>query len=402
MASHELIPFKFSSSDEKLIPIYIRYGDQFICKIMIDPDLISVYYEDHTRNDDLYDAIVNPNHITHEEKCKHPAIINGTYCFKEYINIDNYAPTYYDINMKEISIYQIKKYTSVHHECDYECGIIFYKNFEVVRDKILYNIYFNYRNKSVFVKPIETASGVINLYDEYGNLEDTFFHIDGKINGPRMIYSGFVSSSNPRFITTTNYIDGKKNGKYSEFSKYDINDIGLDEKILYDNGEYITNGMYKNDMREGEFITTYNGKINKIIIYENDKTKSVKRFYKNGNLYVENTFNNDNLVYHNSYYESGNIYLKIIKNDECFHAIHYYDNGNIAWKSSFKKSMYTNKIHEIYDENNKPITIDEFNKKYFEKQLRPRRIFENLRFCFDSDEFCVLYRPFHYIDNQFL
>ena len=143
-------------------------------------------------------------------------------------------------------------------------------------------------------------------------------------------------------------------------------------------------------------------KINKIIIYENDKTKSVKRFYKNGNLYVENMFNNDNLVYHNSYYESGNISLKIIKNDGCFHAIHYYDNGNIAWKSSFKKSAYSNKIHEIYDENNKPITIDEFNKKYAEKQLRPKRIFENLRFCFDSDEFCVLYRPFHHIDNLFL
>ena len=43
---------------------------------------------------------------------------------------------------------------------------------------ILYNIYFNDENKSIFIKPIETASGVINLYDVYGNLEDTFFHSD--------------------------------------------------------------------------------------------------------------------------------------------------------------------------------------------------------------------------------
>ena len=378
-----------------IIPVFFVFGDQFICRIEVDDNDITICREYDMSNNEPLDDI---DTLQIDTKYN-PAYINATWRFKKWTNIEKFAPTYFDINLKPITIYGIKKYTSnTYNDFEIEYGYLLYKTIDVVRDKILNYIYFYSENEwsnvnptvfNIYIKPNETASGVINLYNNYGKLKETYFHINGKINGKRTLYLDYSDYVEPKSIIIENYVNGIKEGEY----------IRITNCLDY---IYKTNGTYKNDIREGEFINTINDKIDTITFYENDSEKSVKRFHKNDNLYVENMFNNHNLVYHKSYYESGKILLSIIKNDKTFHVTHYYENDKIAWKSSFTKSYNSNVIHEIYDNDGMKITIDEFNEKYIDTQLRPKRIYENMRFKRDVDIYNIFYNPLTHIDNRFV
>jgi hypothetical protein len=378
-----------------IIPVFCVFGDQFISRIEVDENDIMIYREyDISFNEYLDDIDTLQIDLSNNTSYK-----NATWILKKLTEIEKFAPTYYDINLKPITIYEIKKYTSnTYNEFEIGYGYLLYKTIDVVRDKILNYIYFNFENEwsgvnptkfNLYIKPNETASGVINLYNNYGKLQETYFHINGKINGKKTLYIDQSDYLEPDTVIIENYIDGIKEGEYIRISN-------CSDYI------YKTNGTYKNNIREGEFINTINDKIDTITFYENNREKSVKRFHKNNNLYLENMFNNYDLVYHKSYYESGKILLSIIKNDETFHITHYYENGKVAWKSSFTKSLNSNIIHEIYDNDGMTITIDEFNEKYIDTQLRPKIIYKSMRFRQDVDVYNIFYNPFNYISRKYI
>jgi hypothetical protein len=360
-----------------LIPVYFRFGEQFIGEFKVDDSVIYIYF-------DFYDCYKETFNMIKKNVCHE----NATYLLIRYIEehyfpkFDYYPKKYFDINFNEISIYQIKKYTSVEYEEDIS-GVYFYKSKEIIRDKILYDIYFSQTNKieNIFIIPIST-SGVINLYGQYGHLMVTFFHVNGKINGQYIVYEYSDICKEPAIITTINYVDGIKSGEYIEIynKKFSDNICFTKEYDIY-----ITKGLYINNKRNGEFITTSDDKIMKIIGYDNDDIKYIKKFYKNGNIYVDNTFIKNNLDYNMSYYESGNIMTKTKNNNGYYQMIHYYDNGKIAWKFSFTKKLSDNRILEIYDENGIVISESDFNDKYKSRQLLPRRVFNFTRFCEDSN-----------------
>ena len=345
-----------------MIPVYFRYGDQFIGQIIIDENIITTFSDDYEHH------LFNPDNSKAE------------YIFKEWLDIEKYPPKYFDVNFNSISIYEIKRDTSKTYGPYSDIGkILLYKTKEVIQDKIIYDMYFADYNRiqKIFITP-QKMTGNINIYDEYGNLKETFFHIDGKINGIHTSY--YYVKSYPVQITTTNYIDGKKHGDYIKIR-----------------GKYLTKGYYKNDSLDGDIITTNDDKIKEIRKYENGYITHIKKFYDNGNIYIDNSYNvykdGSNLLVHNkSYYESGNLFLETIQINKNYHMTHYFDNKNVAWKITTVKSLSgigKPEIHEMYDEYGNSITEIEFKKKYINIQLIAQFVHHFIKCNSDVDSYSI-------------
>ena len=350
-----------------IIPVYFRYGEQFIGEIMVDENTITQF------SDDYEDHLSNPDNT------------NAKYIFKEWLNIEKYPPKYFDVNFNCISIYHIKRYTSKTYECPQDIGKeLLYKTKEVIQDKIIYDMYFTDYNRiqQIFINPQKMA-GIINIYTKYGEIKETFFHVNEKINGihTRYYYDN-INNNLPFIIITTNYIDGKKHGDYIKIR-----------------GKHLTKGTYKNDSLDGDLITTNNDKIKEICTYKDGYVTHIKKYYNDGSIYIDNSYSIDfdtgvNILAHNKYYyKSGNLFLETIKNHNKYNSTHYFDNKNVAWKiTTVKPAICIGKpdIHEMYDENGNSITEIEFTQKYMNTQLIADRVHQNIKQQSDLNSYSII------------
>lgn len=150
-------------------------------------------------------------------------------------------------------------------------------------------------------------------------------------NKDTVIFSGLsIKYKNNKSIDeTTNYINGKLNGKRSVFhpngnlyysQEYKNGNLQGKEITYYDNGTLQEEGNYSNGSRTGKWTTYYkNKKIDEVGIYRNgSKDSTWNEYYENGNKELISSYSNG------------------IKNGNY---IAFYENGNFKAKGSFQNNM---------------------------------------------------------------
>ena len=342
--------------------LYFVINKQFIGEIEIDETKTPIVIWNDTYMDYAY----------YELQSKNPSI-NATFMFKDWIRHENtFECIYYDINLNKIDktiIDSIKYSNNYDFETDGVGNTYLYKTLERVQDAVLYNIYFGQlSNIKPYIEP-EKNTGIITKYDEYGDITETFFHINGKINGEKITYYDGK--------TITNYVDGIKHG---ETIKYDVDD------------NIIEKGYYLNGKLEGDYI--YYGSNDNIVILINfklGKVYKITKFFDDGMIEVENSYNKDGkLESHKSFYDNDVKFLEImyIDDSDSYKLTHYFENGNIAWKAMHKMAYHglhgcgcdrdasRKDVQEIYNEDGIPITLNEFDKLYNKKQLKTDQIYD--------------------------
>ena len=206
-----------------MIKVYFIAKKQFIGEIQVDENSIMIWCDDYTDYD------------YHDKKTIEPSF-NGTYMFREWVWIEKELDvTYYDINHNPITNEQFEAHKLESAEC-FNCDRIgntyLYKSMDVVVANIIYYIYFTYRNNIKYITPTElfvepvNNTGIIKLYDDYGDLKTEFFHINGKINGDH--HHNYYNN----IIEKTTYVDGLKQGA----------------SIKYQDGKIIERKYYLNNM----------------------------------------------------------------------------------------------------------------------------------------------------------
>jgi antitoxin component YwqK of YwqJK toxin-antitoxin module len=290
--------------------LYFVMNKQFIGEIEVDETKtpIQIWCDSYTDYNNYNSKTENPS-------------FNATYMFQKWVYIErDLNPTYYDVNLNIVDydlIESIKMGTKDLFDGDHIGNTYLYKSQERAQDVVIYNIYFASWNQEKYINPKELYvepeknTGTINLYNDYGDIESTFFHINGKINGEKIdYYSG---------KQITNYIDGLKQG----------------EKIKYDhNDNIVEKGYYLNDKLEGDTIYyRANSDISMIEKYYSGKIYKITKFYDNGTIEVENEYNDKNkLKSHKSFYDNGTKFMEIsiTDNHDIFDLTHYFKNGQIA------------------------------------------------------------------------
>lgn len=350
--------------------LYFVKNNQFIGEIEVDETKtpIQIWCDSYTDYEYNQESL-NPS-------------INATYMFQKWVYIEkDFNPTYYDVNLNKVDydlIKSIKNNTHTDFETDEHGNYYLYKSQEHVQDLVIYNIYIASWNKAkciipneLYVEP-EKNTGTINLYDIYGNVESTFFHINGKINGKEVNYYG----GNGR-KQITNYVDGIRQG---ETIKYGRND------------NIVEKGYYLNDKLEGDKIYyRANSDISMIEIYHSGKVFKITKFYDNETIEVENEYNDDGeLSSHKSFYDNGTKFMEITitDNHDVYELTHYFKNGQIAWKAKHELAYHNNyntgydrkvsreNVKEIFNEDGLPISLNEFDKLYDKKQFKTNNIYD--------------------------
>jgi len=351
--------------------IYFITHKQFIGEIEVDETKtpIQICCDSYTNYDE------------YNQKTKIPPI-NGTYMFTKWVYIErNLNPTYYDVNLNIVDyefIKSIKMESDDLFDGDNIGNNYLYKSQEHAQDVVIYNIYFASWNQTKYITPNELYvepeknTGTINLYDVYGDIESTFFHINGKINGEEIDYYGGNGGKE-----ITNYVDGLRQG----------------EKIRYDhNNNIVEKGYYLNDKLEGDTIYyRANSDIRMIEKYHLGKVYKITTFYDNGTIEVENEYNDKNkLKSHKSFYDNGTKFMEIsiTDNHDIFDLTHYFKNGQIAWnakhdlayhnkyKTGYDRKASRENVKEIYNEDGDIITLDEFDKLYNKKYFKTDNIYD--------------------------
>lgn len=346
--------------------LYFVKNKQFIGEIEIDEikNPIVIWNDSHIAYDyDYYDL-----------KSKNPSI-HATYMFNKWVLIENELNCiYYDVNLNIIditTINSIKCDKSYDFEIDNVGNVYLYKTQERAQDVVIYNIYFASYNQEkylkldeLYVEPIKNT-GTLIIYNDYGYIKSTFFHVNGKINGEKIDY--FSGKK------ITNYVDGIKQG-YT--STYDDKNNKKEE------------GYYLNDELEGDYIYYRNNSdISMIINYHLDRIYKVTKFFDDGSINIENIYNKDNILEsHKSFYDNGVIFLEITitDNHDFYKLTHYFKNGQIAWKAyhnnlyntGYKCKTSCEDVKELFDEDGNIITLDEFDKLYDKKQFKTNNIYD--------------------------
>lgn len=362
--------------------LYFITKKQFIGEIEID----------ETKTPIIIPSELYMDHEYYDLQSKNPSI-HATFIFKNWISIEKELECkYYDVNLNIIDkkiIDSIKYDRATHDDFETDGQKNLYKTQEHVHDIISYHIYFGkFNEKEIYVKP-EKNTGIITLYDEYGNIKETFFHINGKINGKKITYYGKK--------TVTDYVNGMEHGEsitYNRYNKiihkcYYVNGTKHGETIKYNNDDdIIEKGYYLNGKLDGDYIFYYNNVVDIIIQYKLGKVYKVTKFFDNEKIKVDNSYNKDGILEsHKSFYYDDVKFLEIMYNDEndSYKLTHYFENGNIAWKATHKMAYhdYVNgsdasreDVQEIYNEDGMPITLDEFDKLYDKKQLKTDNIYD--------------------------
>ena len=387
-----------------LIPVYFIYKKQFIGEIKVDEKSIIIWCDSYTDSDEYQRKTINPS-------------INGTYVFKNFViiqkdckvlpsdycsNLERTSfPIYYDINLNKIDIEiinSVKLESEVLFEVDRIGHTYLYKSLDVIQQKVLDHIYNTYWNgikyisaTELYVEP-EKNTGIINLYDDYGDLSYKYFHVNGKINGEYIRYwqSGvnWKGEECESGCEITFYIDGVKQGKSTCIT---INNKLLEECFYLDNELEGDKIVYDKDGMKKEIIKYKNGKIIEHILY-----------YSNGNIRIHNKFSDSYIISHRSYYENNNMHLGVgfCKNN-VYRLQHYFENGKVAWRCIHDVTTRKNNVIEINDENKNKITEDEFNKLYI-KNLKPCDIIRLFpcHYKFINSEFASFSRIFEYSTNN--
>ena len=164
--------------------------------------------------------------------------------------------------------------------------------------------------------------GTWKYFDEFGvpSSEETL--VNGKLNGPYIVYfsNGVMSD---RYTM--------KDGKFND-TAYTYNVSGnIYGKIAYSNG-----------VKNGAIISYYdNGAVDFIGNYLNDKADgTLKRYYLNGKLKAEENYKDDKLQ---GAYSS------------------YFENGKVKSKGNYDKGKRTGKWEYFY-ENGKPSSVENYNQ----------------------------------------
>lgn len=163
---------------------------------------------------------------------------------------------------------------------------------------VLLFLYFNSKNNDVKTNNIDLKDG---LYRKYFNFKINMNDVDFAIEESGTYKNGlkqdewkyYYTNGNLHFLK--NYLDGKLNGKYQEFSQNEI---------------LIKLGQYKNDEKDNNWIEYYNnGKEKLNLIFNNGEIICCKQFDENGKLLLEY-----NQEFVNSYHKNGIIEYQEIKN----------------------------------------------------------------------------------------
>ena len=387
-----------------MITVYYVYKKQFIGELEVDKNSISIWCDQYTDRDEY-------------KKRTNPPSFNGCYKFNDFYIIpkdcedipDDYCgslkrapkPIYYDVNLNRVeidTINSIKLESKDIFEEDAEGYTYLYKSLDVIQQRVLDFIYNSYWNNKKYVTPSELYvepeknTGIINLYDDYGDLSYKYFHVNGKINGEYIKYwqSGvnLIGEECEACCETTFYINGVMQGKSTI--------ITVSNKLLEES-------FYENDVLEGDKISyDLNGNKKNVIKYVNGIMIEQILYYENGNVRIHNKFNGSYLISHRSYYENNKMHLgvRFCKNN-VYRLQHYFKNEKIAWRCIHDVTTRKNNVIEINDEEGNKILEDEFNEKY-KTNLKPRDIRRLFPYCYQfvCPESASFSKIFEYANNN--
>jgi antitoxin component YwqK of YwqJK toxin-antitoxin module len=388
-----------------MIKVYFIYKKQFIGEIQVDESIISIWSDQFTDYDEYNKKTINPpfngqyefnDNVIIQNDCKD---ISDNY----FPNITRIKPKYYDVNLNKVNIETINE-IKLNSKEYYEVGAfgqpILYKSLDVVQQLVLHLIYNCFCNgnkyinlSELYVEP-EKNSGTINLYNSYGDIITTYFHLNGKISGECISYlSNYYELEGINCEAKYEklfYIDGVKQGKAIKLTK---------ENILIEECYYI------NDILEGEMIKyDKDGNKKEIKMYINGLMIDHKILYPNGKIKIHNKFNGAILIFHKSYYENGNVHFRVgLHKNNTYKLQYYFENGKNAWKCINIIYKGLNNIVMINDEEGNKITEDKFNKLYI-TCLKPcdiNRLFP-YNYEFINPEFSSFYRIFEYATNNLI
>ena len=212
----------------------------------------------------------------------------------EYINFENagyYLVNYKidyceDIKGRSKGIQSVKKNIQNIINNNYN-EFIFRCNKQIVIDECVDYIF--HKEPKKFKTAKYTHSGIVKLYDEYGNVKEEYFNNNGIYEGVRKKYKLYwkrITDNVYDFVKSYceyeyNYINGKLNGIHIKYTPYNIeyeytyeDDKRNGLQIRYFDGRKTTEYYCINDKIEGEYLEYY---------YNNDNSITItKQFYQNG------------------------------------------------------------------------------------------------------------------------
>lgn len=214
----------------------------------------------------------------------------------EYINFENagyYLEDYKidyceDIKGRSKGIQSVKK--NIRYIMINSCnGFLFRRNKQIVIDECVDYIF--HKEPKKFKTAKYTHSGIVKLYDEYGNVKEEYFNNNGIYEGVRKQYKLFWKKIDNitniyEFVKSYceyeyNYINGKLNGIHTKYTPYNIeyeytyeDDKRNGIQIYYVNARKTKEYYCINDKIEREYLEYY---------YNNDNSITItKKFYQNG------------------------------------------------------------------------------------------------------------------------